>query len=70
MTRTVELLKERFGFYYVGIFLLDKTSETPRAVLKAGTGAVGVQMLRDRFVLPLTDKTLVGWTIITGRAPL
>ncbi len=43
MRRAVELIRERFGLYYVGLFLADEAGEW--AVLKAGTGEAGRTML-------------------------
>src|SRR5690606_28339317 len=36
LAQTVEVIRERFGLYYVGIFLVDPTGDW--AVLRAGTG--------------------------------
>ncbi|HOT90667.1 MAG TPA: GAF domain-containing protein [Anaerolineae bacterium] len=45
--KVVELLRERFGLYYVGLFLLDETGEW--AVLHAGTGTVGQMRLAREY---------------------
>ncbi|MBN1581842.1 MAG: GAF domain-containing protein, partial [Anaerolineae bacterium] len=56
LPRVVDLIRERFGLYYVGLFLVDETGEWTRAVqghaepgrwavLRAGTGAAGAQMI-------------------------
>ncbi|HNB51637.1 MAG TPA: PAS domain S-box protein, partial [Anaerolineales bacterium] len=59
--KIVDLVKERFGFYYVGLFLLseDKT----RAILRAGTGTAGEKMLSANHSLPVGDGSMIGWSI-------
>ncbi len=43
LTRAIDLISERFGFYHAGIFLVDSQGEF--AVLRAATGETGKQML-------------------------
>ncbi len=45
LSEVVELIKSRFGFYHVHIYLLDK--ETGNLVVRAGSGEVG-RVLRER----------------------
>ena len=42
MRRTVQLIRDRFGYYHVSVFLLDDTSRW--AVLSESTGVVGAQL--------------------------
>ena len=51
--RVVDLVRESFGLYFVGLFLLDETGEN--AVLHAGTGGAGRQMLRQHHKLPVRN---------------
>jgi PAS domain S-box-containing protein len=62
------LVKERFGLYYVGLFLVDQTgawSNEPRkwAVLKAGTGDAGRRMMEEEHRLRIGDTSMIGWCI-------
>lgn len=46
ISTVVELVREQFDFYYVGLFLIDEDRKT--AVLKAGTGKAGrIQLERN-----------------------
>ena len=56
---TVELLRERFNLYYVGIFLLDERGEF--AILRAGSGEAGKLMLAERYRLAVGGKSMIGW---------
>jgi PAS domain S-box-containing protein len=66
--KVVDLVRERFGLYYVGLFLLDDTGEM--AVLHAGTGGAGRQMLRQHHMLPIAETSMVGWCIINRQASI
>jgi len=61
--QTVNLVRERFGFYHVCLFLLD--DESRHAVLRAGTGQAGQQMLAQEYRVVLNDLDLA-----TGPASL
>ncbi|HXK41240.1 MAG TPA: GAF domain-containing protein [Anaerolineae bacterium] len=58
LPRAVELVRERFGYYYVGAFLIDDTGKW--AVLRAGTGAAGAQMLQMGHRLLIGGQSMVG----------
>jgi PAS domain S-box-containing protein len=64
--RVVDLVRESFGLYYVGLFLLDETGDN--AVLHAGTGGAGRQLLRQHHSLPVAETSMVGWSIIHRQA--
>jgi signal transduction histidine kinase/putative methionine-R-sulfoxide reductase with GAF domain len=64
--QTVHLIRERFNFYYVGLFLLDETGEY--AVLQAGTGDVFGQMLRGGHKLEVGGPSMIGWCTAHGEA--
>lgn len=55
----VELLKERYGYYFVSIFLLDKSGNY--MLLRAGTGAAGQQLVAEGFRLKVGEQGLIGW---------
>jgi PAS domain S-box-containing protein len=64
--KVVDLVRESFGLYYVGLFLLDETGDN--AVLHAGTGGAGRQLLRQHHSLPVAETSMVGWSIINRQA--
>jgi GAF domain-containing protein len=65
MQRAVDLIRERFNLYYVGLFLLGEASEW--AVLQAGTGPAGRALLAEGYKLPISGNSAVGQSIATGR---
>lgn len=58
LSRSVELIQERFSLYYVGVFLLDAAGEW--AVLRAGTGSAGERMLAMQHRLRRGGNSMVG----------
>jgi GAF domain-containing protein len=63
--QVVELIRERFDLYYVGLFLVDTEGEW--AVLRAGTGDAGQAMLARGHRIKVGDG-MVGWSIAHVRA--
>jgi len=59
LNQVVALVKERFDLYYVGVFLLDEHAEY--AVLKAGSGEAGQQMLARNHRLLVAGDSMIGW---------
>jgi GAF domain-containing protein/ABC-type sugar transport system substrate-binding protein len=64
--QAVNLIQNRFGLYYVGLFLIDQngewTGETGRwAVLRAGTGEAGQKMLSQGHKLEIGGASMIGW---------
>lgn len=59
LNQVVGLLTERFGLYYAGVFLLDEHSEY--AVLKAGSGEAGKEMLARHHRLLVGGESMIGW---------
>jgi PAS domain S-box-containing protein len=72
MDQTVNLIRERFDFYYVGIFLVDADSsdepEEAFAVLRAGTGEAGRQMLAAGHKLAVGGESMVGQCVANAEA--
>ncbi len=66
LSESVELIQEQFGFYYVGIFLLDQTGKW--AVLRAGTGEAGRRMLEAGHRLEVGGRSMIGWCTAHGKA--
>jgi nitrate/nitrite-specific signal transduction histidine kinase len=65
LDRTVNLVRERFGFYHVGIFLLDHNREY--AYFRAGTGEAGSAMLQTGHRLKVGEVGIVGYVTSTGK---
>jgi GAF domain-containing protein/HAMP domain-containing protein len=59
----VEVVRRRFGLYYVGLFLLDERERY--AVLQAGTGDFGRVMLAQGHQLPVSDTSMIGRSVLT-----
>jgi len=56
--QVVEMVCERFDLYYVGLFLIDESGQW--AVLRAGTGEAGRQMLAQGHRLRVGDTSMIG----------
>ncbi|GAP14907.1 protein containg FOG: GAF domain [Longilinea arvoryzae] len=61
VTDTIELIRDQFGFYHVGLFLVDEDREF--AVLKAATGEAGQHMLERNHRLKIGLEGIVGYAI-------
>lgn len=66
LARVADLVLERFGLYYVGVFLLDQTGEW--AVLHSGTGEFGRQMLAQGHRLERSGASMIGQCISRNEA--
>jgi PAS domain S-box-containing protein len=64
VTTAVELIRERFDFYYVGLFLTDESRQW--AILRAGTGEAGREMLRRGHLFEVDSNSLIGRTVESG----
>lgn len=62
LRRAVNLIRDRFGFYHAGIFLIDETGEW--AVLREATGEAGAQMKAQGHRLRVAETSMVGWTAL------
>ena len=67
LNEVAELIKERYGHYYVGIFLLDESKEY--VVSRAGTGEAGRTLCEEEFRLKVGSEGLIGW-VAAHRQPL
>ncbi len=65
LTQISHLISERFGFYHVGIFLLDDSGEY--AVLRAANSEGGQRMLARQHRLPVGERGIVGFVTAEGR---
>jgi signal transduction histidine kinase len=66
MEAAVELIRARFDYYYVGLFLVDEMGET--AVLQAGTGEAGRIQIERRRKLAVGSGSMVGSAIARNEA--
>jgi PAS domain S-box-containing protein len=64
--QAVNLVLDRFELYYVGLFLLDE--ENRFAVLQAGTGEAGRQMVSQNHRLEVGQSSMIGQCIAKKRA--
>mgnify|MGYP001145733169 CR=1 FL=1 len=64
--QVVDLVRQRFGLYYAGLFLVDRAEEW--AVLQAGTGEAGQKMLERGHKLEIGGASMIGWCIAHKRA--
>lgn len=62
LPNVVELIRSHFDYYYVGIFLVDESRQW--AMLRAATGEVGAQMLREGHKLAMADSSMIGWCLV------
>ncbi|MBN1887552.1 MAG: GAF domain-containing protein [Thermoflexales bacterium] len=64
LTEVTNLICDKFGFYYTGVFLVDETDdfslEEPLLVLRAAGGERGPALLRQGLRLPVDDNSLNG----------
>jgi GAF domain-containing protein/HAMP domain-containing protein len=65
MRQAVELIRERFDLYYVGLFLVDESGEW--AVLQAGTGEAGQAMLARGHHIKVGEG-IIGWSVAHAEA--
>jgi signal transduction histidine kinase/DNA-binding response OmpR family regulator len=63
LNTTVDVICDEFGFYYAGVFLIDETGEW--AVLRAGRGEAGAQMVAAGHKLRVDGHSMIG--AATGR---
>lgn len=73
LPEVVELIKKGFNLYYAGIFLVDGTGEftgepNKWAVLQAGSGMAGQQMLEKRHKLEVGGESMIGTSISRAEA--
>jgi|GEM_PF-722557 len=65
MERAVYLIRDRFGFYHAGIFLLDQNAEY--AVLRAATGEAGRVLIEKGHRLKVGETGIVGYATGHGK---
>jgi HAMP domain-containing protein len=65
LRRSVELIRERFGYDYVSVFLIDKAGNS--AILSEATGEVGGKLKGRRYSLAVGSPSIIGWVASTNR---
>jgi GAF domain-containing protein/HAMP domain-containing protein len=68
LDQTARLIRERFGIYHVGIFLVDENDEF--AVLRAAGGEAGKLLLANKHRLKIGEVGIVGYVTRTGEPRL
>jgi GAF domain-containing protein/HAMP domain-containing protein len=70
LRRVVDLVRERFNLYYVGLFLVEREPGSGRefAVLSAGTGAAGQQMMAQSHRLEVGGDSMIGQCVARAEA--
>ncbi len=66
LQQVVELVQERFQLYYVGVFLVDEDHRF--AILQAGSGQAGADMVAEGHRLAVGGASMVGWATAHGKA--
>jgi GAF domain-containing protein/HAMP domain-containing protein len=66
LNRVVNLVQQRFDLYYVGLFLLDE--KRIFAVLRAGTGEAGQEMLARGHRLEMGGESMIGQCVARAEA--
>jgi GAF domain-containing protein len=64
--QVVDLIREQFDLHYVGLFLVDETSQW--AILRAGTGEVGRALLARNHRLPINSNSIICQCIVNSQA--
>ncbi|HSH03050.1 MAG TPA: GAF domain-containing protein [Anaerolineae bacterium] len=64
LEEVAELIKERYGFDFVSIFLIDEGTKFVRA--RAGTGEVGRRLRDDKFRFKIGESGMIGWVAANG----
>jgi transcriptional regulator with GAF, ATPase, and Fis domain len=68
LPQVTQLISQRFGFYHVGIFLIEELPEGRRsAVLRAANSEGGRRMLARKHHLDVGSQGIVGYVTGTGR---
>ena len=57
-TRTVNLISERFGFYYAAIYIIEETGFN--AILREATGEAGEKMKAQNYSIVVGSQSVVG----------
>ena len=64
LVTTANLIRDRFDFYHIGVFLVDDDGEY--VVVRAGSGETGRQMLEQGHRLKIGEEGIVGYVAGSG----
>ena len=64
LVTTANLIRDRFDFYHIGVFLVDDDGEY--VVVRAGSGETGRQMLEQGYRLKIGEEGIVGYVAGSG----
>ena len=64
INHSVNLIRDAFDFYYVGLFLIKDNW----AVLRAGTGEAGRIQLENEHKLEIGGDSMIGWSVANAQA--
>lgn len=67
-TRTVNLISERFGFYFASIYIMEETGFN--VLLREATGEAGEAMKAQRYSVPVGASSIIGKVSESGEAML
>ncbi|MBC7878432.1 MAG: response regulator [Anaerolineales bacterium] len=63
--RTVNLINDRFNFYYASIYIVEETGFN--AILREGTGAAGAELKKQKHTQQVNAKSVVGKVASEGQ---
>lgn len=66
LSRIVNLLKDRFGYYHCSIFLLNESNQY--AIIEESTGEAGKLMKQNKHRLAVGSKSVIGSCLASGQA--
>jgi len=66
LAQSVDLIRDRFGYYYAGVFLVDE--EHNMAILKGATGEAGQRLLSDEHALAIDSSSIIGHVAESGES--
>ncbi len=64
LQQVADLIQQRFNLYYVGVFQVDENRRF--ALLVAGTGEAGQNMIAENHQLSVGGSSMVGWAVSHG----
>ncbi|NPA93514.1 MAG: GAF domain-containing protein [Chloroflexi bacterium] len=65
LSKAINLVRERFGFYHASVFLLDETGRY--GVVKESTGEAGEQLKARQHRLAVGSASIIGQTLASGQ---
>lgn len=65
LDQTISLIRDRFGFYHVQVFIVS--DEGDQALLVASTGKLGAELLARRHRLAVGSQSVIGQVTLSGK---